>query len=507
MGGRICTRRFTSERHQYYEAGAMRIPKTKFHISVERLVNELNQYHQAGLKVIPYTLTYPGNLIFVNGIRSNDNNKQTAKALGFTNVPEPYADKTGPELLYEAIRTFVDILQEDFEKGWELLLEYDHCSFRSYLLNIERWPPSVIEFVETMCSQTNQFILSFPEMVMQSMDFKTKDWWTLEDGMDRLPEALARVVGLENITFGARVQKVTKEQSDRIRIQAFRGGHVFEEVFDKVLLAIPPGAVRMIVERPLWPLVKEQGLRSMFFEPLYKIGIRFKSRFWEHTSPPSLGGQSTTDLPIRWIVYPSYGIEEEGPGVLLLYSWMTDALLWSSITFEQRVHMALTHLNTIYAQFDVDVFDQFIAADDTPWAERNPMGDAMFLPGQYTEFFATAIEPEGNIYFAGEHLSRHHTWIAGALDSANTAVQQMLKAWSEESHKIPYLRPVKGVEDGFVPVIGDPEAPAVREEDERKKILREGLLDIRADPVKFRDSILKRNTIQKLRPYNPPQVA
>ena len=67
MGGRVFTRRFTSERHQYYEAGAMRIPDTEAQKDVKSLVGDLNAQHQAGLKIIPYKLEVPGNLIFVNG--------------------------------------------------------------------------------------------------------------------------------------------------------------------------------------------------------------------------------------------------------------------------------------------------------------------------------------------------------------------------------------------------------------------------------------------------------
>ena len=376
-------------------------------------------------------------------------------------------------------------------------MQYDHTSFRAYLLNNAGWPPSVTEFVGTICSQTNQYSLSFPEMIMQSMDFKTREWWTLEDGMDQLPQALARVVGLENITFGARVHSIVEERSGQLCIRAYRGERVFGGIYDKLLLAIPPGAVRMIPQRPRWPLVKEQGLRSMYYEALYKMGIRFKTRFWERLRMPSLGGQSTTDLPIRWIVYPSYGLNEDGPGVLLLYSWMTDASLWSSVNFEQRINMCLTHLAAVYAGTGVDIFDQFISADDTPWAERNPMGDAMFLPGQFTQFWKVARKPERNIYFAGEHLSRHHTWIAGALDSANTAVQQMLRDWATErqgpgiiSPEDPLVRPVDGVDQGFVPAIGQPlDAPPVNPEEQRKDLLRKGLRRFQQDPVGFRDSI------------------
>lgn len=49
----------------------------------------------------------------------------------------------------------------------------------------------------------------------------------------------------------------------------------------------------------------------------------------------------------------------------------------------------------------------------------------MFLPGQLSRFHEAARRQEGNIHFAGEHLSKHHTRIAGALDSALTSVEQL----------------------------------------------------------------------------------
>jgi hypothetical protein len=49
----------------------------------------------------------------------------------------------------------------------------------------------------------------------------------------------------------------------------------------------------------------------------------------------------------------------------------------------------------------------------------------MFLPGPFSRFYEVAKRPERNIHFAGEHLSRHHTWISGALDSALTSVRQV----------------------------------------------------------------------------------
>lgn len=45
---------------------------------------------------------------------------------------------------------------------------------------------------------------------------------------------------------------------------------------------------------------------------------------------------------------------------------------------------------------------------------------------QWASVFNSAKAHEGEIYFAGEHLSVHHAWIEGALDSSEVAVQQMV---------------------------------------------------------------------------------
>jgi monoamine oxidase len=74
----------------------------------------------------------------------------------------------------------------------------------------------------------------------------------------------------------------------------------------------------------------------------------------------------------------------------------------------------------------VDVQSQFISAFEVNWTAKPSTGDAMFFPGQFKNIFNVARRPEGSVYFAGEHLSVHHTWIAGAIDSALLACQQML---------------------------------------------------------------------------------
>ncbi|KAI9441304.1 amine oxidase [Lactarius indigo] len=439
VGGRVHTHYFTQEQDQFFEAGAMRLPCSKFQKYTFDLIDWLRQFRlpqDRKVKLIPYILTATGNRLYVNGVRG-DGYQVTSTTPASINweVPDHFKNKTAGELLKTAIGPLIEMLEADFDQGFKELVEkYDDFSFRFYLVSVLGWPTPVIDFVETVTSQTNQFALSVPEMVMQNMDFNTKDWFTIEHGMSRLPSAMSYLIGYRNITYGARVTGFRNENNGKVTITAVGYNGRIEAKFDRVILAIPPAALKMIADRPRWSIPKELAIRSMHFEALYKMGLRFKTRFWERVGPkPTRGGQSTTDLPIRWVVYPSNGIGEKGAGVLLVYAWMTDATTWLPLTPTERRSLALFCLAEMYNDevdpedhTKIDVYDLLIGTSDAVWSAKTSTGDAMFLPGQFTSRFEPGRKPEGNIFFAGEHLSRHHTWITGALESAHQAVCDMI---------------------------------------------------------------------------------
>jgi monoamine oxidase len=435
LGGRVYTHRFNSNPNQYFEAGAMRLPQIPEQQPVFDLIDYLNKINRVDpasvIETMPYVLfdRQGRDLVLVNGLRGPDGLAMTVKyadanpqALGF--APDVTGGKTAAQLLDDAFKPLIDLLEKDFERGFAKIVEYDDYSFRAYLAQVLKWSEERINYVEVMTSQTNQFQNSFTELLIENMDFSQAAWKTIKNGMDRLPQALALRIGAQNITLGARVTAIAEAPGGRISVTWQGGGE--PALFDKVLMALPPAALRMIATPP-WSPAKTHAIRSLHFEPLYKIGMLFKTRFWEQIPTPAMGGQSITDLPSRWFVYPSYGIGERGPGVLLLYSWMTDAVSWLAQPESERVRIALRDLQTVY-QGQVDVQAQFVEAFEVNWTVQPSTGDAMFFPGQFKNQFNVARQPEGNVYFAGEHLSVHHTWIVGAIDSALLACQQMLGA-------------------------------------------------------------------------------
>ncbi|OBZ68688.1 hypothetical protein A0H81_11177 [Grifola frondosa] len=409
LGGRIYTHRFTPEPNQYFEAGAMRIPDSQFHQIVFRLIDMLNASLPSALRIelIPYILNSAGNILYVNGVRRDGFRfMDTTPADVNWDVPEGWEAKTAGSLLNEALDPFLTALTADFDAGFAALLKYDAYSFRTYLGTFPKWPEAVIDFVETVTSQTNQFALSTVELVMQNLDFATRKWYTIAHGMDRLPQALAHLIGPEHITLGARITGIYQEHNTA-RITT-SGAHAASASFDRSEGARDPrDALRGAVQDG--PALPHALLGDTCRRP------RRDARRAVDDGPAD---------PLDRV--PVVRARRRGPRGLMLYAWMADAAAWVSLPAEERRRVAVRCLAEVYP--DVDVAGELLETFDVAWSARAATGDAMFLPGQFSLLFGPARSPEGDIFFAGEHLSRHHTWISGALLSAEEAVRQVVGA-------------------------------------------------------------------------------
>lgn len=62
--------------------------------------------------------------------------------------------------------------------------------------------------------------------------------------------------------------------------------------------------------------------------------------------------------------------------------------------------------------------------DHSPWAGK---AFALTRPGTLSRYFQDSARPEGQIYFAGEHVSIAPAWIQGALESSLREVARMVR--------------------------------------------------------------------------------
>ncbi|PSR84455.1 putative L-amino acid oxidase [Coniella lustricola] len=427
LGGRIYTHHFRplgQEESAFFEAGAMRIPLSPLHACVFEMARYLNDNNPAREKVefIPYVLQHVNNKILLQGKIWDAADKTLAASVG---LPERFHNKTAREMLFGVMQPWTDLLNKDLDHGLTSVLRYDQLTFRQYLRDFAEWPDEVIDFVELVMSQTSQYDQGFTDLVLQTMHFANPDWVTVKGGLTRIVESAAKVLGPACVFRNAPVTEIHELPDNKLKL-VVGGIAPLERTFDKVILALPPVAIQNIQVRPKWSFVKERAIQAIHEGPLYKMGLHFRTRFWEHTDSPCFGGQTQTDLRIRWIVYPSNDLGSSNTGCLMVYSGMTDALRWSWTPQSQRVRLALEDLNTFFSQQGVDVYSQFIEAFDVHWPSEVGGGNTMYLPGQYTRFHDVMKQPEGNIYFAGEHISRHHTWVAGGIESAHQTVEELL---------------------------------------------------------------------------------
>lgn len=96
---------------------------------------------------------------------------------------------------------------------------------------------------------------------------------------------------------------------------------------------------------------------------------------------------------------------------------MTDATSWTPLTTVERRSLAIQNLEKVYSDRlnpGETIASLLIETTDAVWSDVNSTGDSFGLPGQFLDRFDEGRKAEGNIYFAGEHLSYHHTWISGA---------------------------------------------------------------------------------------------
>ena len=456
VGGRIYTYKFSDEPYQYCEAGAMRIPCSPWHDPVFQLIDYLNEVAPTSpLKLIDFVYSCPsGNRILVNNIKMKDGRVMTTEyadthcnELGFSSKADIGKNDTAGELLCSTLKPVIRALKADFE---EAMVTYNKMSLHQYLINEAGWSEERINYFEVMCGMTNISHAGLIDLlfiiVIQFYDVST--WKTIEGGMSALPELCAKIIRNKGgeIVLKSTVESISYSNDSTAVILGFRdlskqSSELTHESYDAVIMATPSPCIRMMKERPHWPVDMEYALRSLRHVPVIKILLRFKSQFWERSNlqhPPSLGGASVTDLPSRLIIYPSYGFGNMGKGILIAYIRTDDTKYWLRLTNTEKIRFVLQDLQALYPEVDIaneyaggtnvssDIFLKEAYIQD--WTTQWSMGTACeYFPAQFSYMYPILAQNRENIYFAGDHLSTNPVFMVGALESTKFAVQQLIR--------------------------------------------------------------------------------
>ena len=153
------------------------------------------------------------------------------------------------------------------------------------------------------------------ETVLDSYVFSNSDeWWTIDGGLSHLIDGMVESLSLKfpRLRTGFQVSKLTQQASDGRIVVIAKNRAQF--LYDHVISTIPFGVLHSSVDTSSlnFDLKKRMGIRLLNVEPSVKISIKFRTRWWQDPvkmkNKPIKGGQTYTDLPLRRIVYPSYGL-------------------------------------------------------------------------------------------------------------------------------------------------------------------------------------------------------
>ena len=158
------------------------------------------------------------------------------------------------------------------------------------------------------------------------------------------------------------------------------------------------------------------AIKAPSYEPVNKIGLQMKRRFWEEDDF-IYGGHVYNDIPgVRTISFPSTGWQGQKGVLLGYYAFGAEAVKVSLKSPAERAAFALAAGQKVFPQYT----ENFETAFSMSWhlAQFNLGGWANWTEDTRRDAYPILTQPDGRLYLAGEHVSYLGGWQAGAIESA-----------------------------------------------------------------------------------------
>ena len=441
IGGRILTVREPFSNGLYGEAGAMRLPEfytlTLDYIKKFKLPKNIFYNHAFPKGNEQEKENRVNEYIFVNGVKKRrfeyEENPDDLK-YPLDPIEKGY---TAEKLLELALRPIVEYVKKEpiehyKHNRWKQVIQrFGEYSVREYLKKQTFYSEAAIEMIEVLMGLESRSNQSLIQQIIEINDHGSDvKYWEITGGMDKLPlkffEELKKLK--VNTNFNHRLIGITQNSNEKPVTLYFEpdssnnssSNEKFqsESQTNAVIVTVPFPGLRYVKMDPLLSHNKRKAIRELHYDAATKILLEFKSRFWE-INDHIYGGCTITDLPCRFIYYPSHGWDDDGGGVVICsYTWGDEARGWDALSKEDQIRNVLDDMELIHGPC---VHEEYVRGSGVvqSWAtDRYSYGEAaMFYSGQLEELQTFIPTQEGNIHFAGEHTSLKHAWIEGAIES------------------------------------------------------------------------------------------
>lgn len=445
VGGRVRTMRIGDD-GLHWEAGAMRIPAE--HKIVRKYINMFSE-----LELRPFVMYSSKTFKYARGTRSTDE-AEIKKKFRLKSAEENFtADALWKLTVKDVAQGKRGLSRDELEQlrianafTSENLIGLDRQSLRQLIQDAR---PRELGYAPLSDEAIEFFLFAYGNLDIQhfaSTEFLREEnigvwdpgFSEIVGGTSRLPHAfLGRLSSKPKM--GCEVVRIEQDEAHgRVRAVYRLGGRDHQEEADFLLCTIPfPVLARVDFDPPL-SYEKRRAILEMGYDSGTKVALLTKDRFWEKNNG-IYGGVTTTDLVTGAVIYPSDNAGDidgtrpldpavsDRPGVLIAsYCWGQNARRLGAMPATAREELAIQQVAQIHPELayrDTIIQRQSWAWDSYLWCGG---AFAFYQPGQFNRMHQHVICPEGRFYFAGEHCSHSHSWMEGALESAEKAVDALL---------------------------------------------------------------------------------
>ncbi|RYZ43912.1 MAG: flavin monoamine oxidase family protein [Sphingobacteriales bacterium] len=230
-------------------------------------------------------------------------------------------------------------------------------------------------------------------------------------GMDKIADAIRAKLG-PVIQLGSVVSTITNKPAG-VEVTYKQGGSEKMISADYCVCTIPLPVLSNIAHN-----FSSDTSRAIDFVPYIntgKIGLQFKRRFWEEDEQ-IYGGITHTNNELTQIFYPSYDYLGKKGVLIGYYNFNDKAKKTGGLSFTEREKLALEKGRKIHPQYDQDFETSFSVSWEK--TEYSLGGWSLYNTETRQSSYKVLGKPDGNTYFAGEHVTYLNSWMAGAFESA-----------------------------------------------------------------------------------------
>lgn len=241
-------------------------------------------------------------------------------------------------------------------------------------------------------------------------------------GMDAIPRALADAVR-SVIRYGAPVSGIQNTPAG-VTVTYTRDGATKTVDADYCVCTIPPQLLGGIASN--FSAQTKADLAVPVPVSVGKVGQQYRRRFWE-TDEQIMGGITNTNMDNGTIWYPSSGYLGAKGVVVGSYNFGANAEAYGALTPAERVSRTVERGSLVHgAPYRDELETAFtVAWHKMPLQKGGWVGWPAGTQGGPETAYGRLTLPDGNTYFAGDHMSHVIAWQHGAFESARHTVTSL----------------------------------------------------------------------------------